>query len=73
MLELEFAMSRVEQIESEVRTLTPDELRAFRDWFVRFDADAWDAQIEADVRSGKLKSLAELAIRDHEAGRSTPL
>ncbi len=66
-------MSRVEQIESDVRTLTPDELRAFRDWFVRFDADAWDAQIEADVRSGKLKSLTELAIRDHEAGRSTPL
>ena len=66
-------MSRVEQIESDVRTLTPDELRAFRDWFLRFDADAWDAQIEADVKSGKLKALAERAIRDHESGRSTPL
>ena len=66
-------MSRVEQIESDVRTLTPEELRSFRDWFLGFDADAWDAQIEADVKSGKLKSLAERAVRDHESGRSTVL
>jgi hypothetical protein len=66
-------MSRVEQLESDVRTLKPDELRAFRDWFLRFDADVWDAQIEADVKSGKLKSMAEHAIRDHKSGRSKPL
>lgn len=66
-------MSRVEQIEGEIRTLTPDELKTLRDWFFQFDAEAWDQQIEADVRSGKLKSLVERAIRDHEAGRSTPL
>jgi hypothetical protein len=68
-----FAMSRVEQIESDVRTLKPDELRAFRDWFLRFDAGVWDAQIEADIKSGKLKSMAERAIRDRESGRSKPL
>ena len=66
-------MRRVEQIESDVRTLKPDELRAFRDWFLRFDADVWHAQIEADVKSGRLKSLAERAIRDHESGRSKAL
>jgi hypothetical protein len=68
-----FFMSRVEQLEGEVRTLTPDELKAFRDWFLRFDSDAWDQQIEADVRNGKLTSLIERAIREHDSGLSTPL
>lgn len=53
--------------------LTPDELKAFRDWFLRFDSDAWDRQIESDLRSGKLKSLIDRAVRDHESLLSTPL
>jgi hypothetical protein len=68
-----FFMSKVEQLEGEVRMLTPDELKAFRDWFLRFDSDAWDPQIEADVRNGKLKSLIDRASRDHDSGLSTPL
>jgi hypothetical protein len=66
-------MSRIEQLEGEVRGLTPDELKAFREWFLRFDSDAWDREIEADVSNGKLKSLIDRAVRDHESGRSTPL
>jgi hypothetical protein len=50
-----------------------DELKGFRDWFARFDAEAWDDQIEADAKNGKLRSLAERALRDHESGRSTVL
>ena len=66
-------MSRVEQIEGQVKSLSPDELKAFRDWFGRFDAEVWDDQIEADARNGKLRSLAERALQDHESGRSTVL
>ena len=66
-------MSRVERIEAEVTNLSADELQAFRDWFARFDAAAWDAQIDADAGNGKLRALAERALRDHEAGRSTLL
>jgi len=66
-------MSRVERIEGEVMNLTSDELRAFRDWFEQFDAEMWDEQIEADANNGKLQSLAERALKDHEAGRSTIL
>ena len=66
-------MSRVEQIEGEVKRLSPDELKAFRDWFARFDAEGWDDQIEADAKNGKLKSFADRALRDHESGRSTVL
>jgi hypothetical protein len=47
-------MSRVERIEHDVRSLNAEELRAFRDWFARFDADAWDSNIEADARNGRL-------------------
>jgi hypothetical protein len=66
-------MSRIEQIEGQVKELRPDELKAFRSWFEQFDAGIWDRQIEADAKSGKLFSVAEQALRDHESGRSTEL
>lgn len=66
-------MSRVEHIEGQVKDLNPEELKAFRDWFAAYDAEAWDAQIEADSKTGKLRSLAERALRDHASGRSTRL
>jgi hypothetical protein len=66
-------MSRVERIEGEVRSLSADELKTFRDWFARFDAAACDEQIEADASNGNLRSLAERALRGHEGCRSTLL
>jgi hypothetical protein len=66
-------MSKVEQIEDQVKDLSSDELRAFRNWFAEFDAEAWDQQIEADAKRGRLFSLAERALADHTAGRSTIL
>jgi hypothetical protein len=67
------ANNRVESIEKEVASLSPDELAAFREWFAEFDADAWDRQIERDSRRGKLDSLAEEALRDHKSGESRDL
>ena len=66
-------MSRVEQIEGQVKSLSANELKAFREWFARYDAEMWDRRIEADAKNGKLRSLAERALRDHDAGRSTEL
>lgn len=66
-------MSRVELIEGQVRSLTEDELQAFRVWFVEFEEEIWDAKIEADARNGRLGKLAERALRDHENGLSKPL
>lgn len=66
-------MSRVETLEDQVKNLSTDELKLFREWFAQFDSDAWDAQIEADAKSGKLRELAERALRDHQSGRSTVL
>jgi len=66
-------MSKIEQIEREVRALTPQEFASFRTWFAEFDAGVWDAQIEQDAASGKLDSLAEQALKDHQNGNSSGL
>ena len=66
-------MSRVERIEGQVKSLSLEELKAFRDWFARFDAQLWDQQIESNAGDGKLLSLAQRALKDHESGRSTTL
>jgi hypothetical protein len=66
-------MSRVENLEGQVKQLTAEELTAFREWFVQFDAEVWDRQFESDVRNGKLDELAARALRDYKAGRATEL
>ena len=66
-------MSRIEEIEQAVRNLPARELRQFREWFDAFDAENWDARIEADANSGKLDALADAAISDHNSGHTKPL
>jgi len=66
-------MEKVERIEREVEELSSEELAKFRQWFAAFDAEAWDRQFEVDVKAGKLDALADRALRDHEAGKSTKL
>ncbi len=64
-------MSTIAEIEDAVRRLSPEELAAFREWFVQLDAEAWDRQIEDDVAAGRLDSLAEEALEDLRQGRCT--
>jgi hypothetical protein len=66
-------MSRLEAVESEISKLSPEELKRFREWFLDFDASAWDRQLEEDVHSGKLDKLGEQALCDFESGRTTEL
>ena len=66
-------MAKVEDIEKQLRELTPQELAEFRARFAAFDAEIWDRQFEADVEAGKLDALAERALRAHAEGRSTKL
>ena len=65
--------SRVETLEKEIRELSRDELMTFRDWFVKFDADEWDRQIESDIQAGKLDKLAAKALSEHKRGESRAL
>ncbi len=66
-------MGKVENLEREVGDLSPEELAAFRKWFIAHDWEAWDRQLEQDVLAGKLDALADKALRDHAAGKSTKL
>lgn len=66
-------MTKLEKLEREIEALSPEERAQFREWFEVYDASEWDAELEADLTSGKLDSLADAALRDHRAGRSRPL
>ena len=66
-------MSKVERIEYEIKQLSPEELAEFRDWFVTFDWDAWDRQLERDAATGRLDALADEALREHAAGNTKPV
>ena len=61
-------MSTLEQIEAAILTLPSDEFQRLRQWFFDVDYQLWDDQLEQDIASGKLESLAEEAIAEFKAG-----
>jgi hypothetical protein len=63
----------LEDLESAVTKLPADELAAFARWFEEYWADAWDRQIEADIKSGRLDQAGQQADADFDAGRCKPL
>lgn len=63
-------MTTVERIENGVEKLSLKELSEFRLWFAKYDANAWDAQIEADAVAGKLDALAQEALAEYESGKA---
>jgi len=64
------AMTKVEALEREVEKLRPEELAAFRDWFVEYDWQAWDRQIERDAAEGRLEKFAAEALSEFERGET---
>ena len=66
-------MTKVEQLEHDIKALSRSELVALRDWFQSYLADEWDKEIVADLKAGKLDRLARQALADHKAGRTKPL
>lgn len=66
-------MGKVEKIEQDVQALSPQELAQFRAWFLEYDWAIWDHQIQRDVEAGRLDDLAAKALRDHKAGKTTPI
>jgi hypothetical protein len=66
-------MTKLEKIEAEVSSLSPEELAKFRAWFEELDARAWDEEIERDAKTGRLDELAAKALQDHRSGRTKGL
>jgi hypothetical protein len=66
-------LNEVEQLEKQIEKLSPEDLAKFRAWFLEFEARVWDAQIEADLKAGKLKGLIAEALADYKAGKAREL
>ena len=62
-------MTQLKNLERAVQRLSHAEMVAFRAWFREYDSDAWDRQIEEEIQTGKLDSLAEEAAPAYRAGR----
>ena len=66
-------MGAVEKLELLIKSLSPEELAHFREWFAEFDTQVWDRQIESDSAAGKLDRLIEESMADHRTNKSRPL
>jgi len=64
---------RVEDIEQGILDLPQDQLKQFRAWYEKFDAEKWDEQIEQDAKDGRLDVIAESALAEYKSGKARKL
>jgi len=63
-------MTKLQRIEQDVESLSPEELADFRKWFQSYDGALWDQQFERDASAGKLDKLRDEALVEHDAQRT---
>ena len=61
-------MDRVEEIESAIASLPPDEYRRLAEWFLARDQTRWDEQMDGDSALGRLDLLFREAESETEKG-----
>ena len=66
-------MTKLQRIEQDVESLSPEELADFRKWFQSYDAALWDQQLDRDANTGKLDTLRDEALAEHDAQRTREL
>ena len=57
-------MSKVEDIQAAVKSLSEEEYRHFRAWFSEQEWQKWDAQIQRDSELGRLEFLIDEAAEE---------
>jgi len=62
-------VSSVEEIQSAIVSLAPEEYARLREWFIERDGEQWDQQIEADAQAGKLDFLIAEAMAEKAQGQ----
>ena len=65
-------MSTMKEIEAAIKQLPREEVFHLREVLQHRLDDDWDQQFEGDALSGRLDHLADAAIAEHRAGKSTP-
>ena len=64
-----FIVSRVEEIQSAIVSLSPEDYACLRQWFAERDWEQWDREIAQDAASGKLDFLRDEAVAEKAQGR----
>jgi hypothetical protein len=62
-------MTKLEQIQSSIEKLSPEEIAKLREWLDELDARLFDEKIERDAKAGKLDKLIKQARANVKAGR----
>jgi hypothetical protein len=63
----------LQELQAAVAGLPADQLDAFLHWLEEYRADAWDRQIEEDVRAGRFEAVIRRVDEAFEAGECKPL
>jgi ABC-type phosphate transport system auxiliary subunit len=66
-------MTKLEQIEESIASLSDDELRRLSTWFDELRWQRWDRQLDGDVAAGRLDRLVADARAEIAAGKTRPL
>lgn len=63
----------VQEIQTAITQLPPDELANLIEWIEEYRADAWDRQIEKDVEAGRFDALRQRVREQRQAGQCRPM
>ena len=66
-------MTKLEKIEQDIASLSPEDIRKLADWFAAHHSDLWDKKIEEDAKSGRLDKFVETANAEIASGKFRPL
>ncbi len=61
-------MKNVSELEISVSKLSDEEYAEFRDWFLNFESERWEKQLEKDIADNKLANIANEALEDYKKG-----
>jgi hypothetical protein len=62
-------MTKREELELAIASLTDEEYREFRRWFLERDWEKWDRQIAEDAEAGKLDFMIAEALEAKKRGQ----
>lgn len=63
----------IAEVKAIISQMPESEREDFARWFEEFQEDAWDRQIAADVKSGRLDAILARVDDDVETGRCIPI
>lgn len=59
-------MLKIDEIKSEIKSLSSEDYAHLRQWFLEQDWQKWDQEIEEDAEAGKLDFLIEEALEEKD-------